>query len=339
MAAVTDNSPPPGPDERPAQPEPGDEPPRLDPEQWRQFQEFQRFQEYLRFTQGEGAGQTGNGSGQPGSELTEWRASQRPVPAQPRDAVPYAGSPEAPTPPTGQPQLHNQLAGMQQQLAQLTEAQQAAERRANPPLWRKVLRNKWLHRLVVLAILLTLGPWIVSSLIGSDDKAQEDAKTARPGTRVEKNTREKTPQDAVTFVYDEAAYLMDYPDPRAAAAKPCGRAFYPQGAAEFARVLGQPTCEQALISMAKQVTDPDRYELPSIPGVYGQLREVRLGACQITVAGGPPMGEFDLKKDERGNWAISGFRKDERKCSRPSGSQSHTGSQSPSVSVPGLGPN
>lgn len=308
MAAVTDNSQPPGPDERPA-PGEDEQQPRLDPEQWRQFQEFQRFQEYLRYTRG-------NGSGEAGGELAEWRPTQPPVPAQPRDPVPYRlqqagpdGAPaDAPTPPTGQPQLHQQMAGMQQQLTRISETQEAAERRANPPLWRKILRNKWVHRLVVLAVLLALGPWIVTSLIGSDSTEDGATKLNTPLRRAEKSFL--NPEDAVPFVYYSIAELSADPGNRKGAELFCTKAFNANAARDFARVAGAADCAGAALSISSRVTDATGYRAARGPDFRpDQLRSgtITESPCDIRVSGGPRLGEFTLSRyDDTGRWEITG---------------------------------
>ena len=138
MADVAENEP-------PALPSGADEPtpPRgMDAAEYRRFQEFQRFQDYQRFVQQQGGGPPAN----------------LPVPMQPGVPVQPGGVPVQPGAPVPQHPVEAQLAGMQQQLARI-------ERVTNPPLWQKILRNKWLHRAVWLVIIVALASWGVPKLI------------------------------------------------------------------------------------------------------------------------------------------------------------------------------
>ena len=82
-------------------------------DEYRRFQEFQRFQDYQRFVEAQRQG------------------ANLPVPVQPGQPVPHHEQPQA---------LEAQLDSMRQQLARI-------EKRPNPPLWKKILGNRWVHRL------------------------------------------------------------------------------------------------------------------------------------------------------------------------------------------------
>src|SRR6201992_1162781 len=147
--------------EPPALPSGADEPtpPRgMDAAEYRRFQEFQRFQDYQRFVQQQGGGPPAN----------------LPVPMQPGVPVQPGGVPVQPGAPVPQHPVEAQLAGMQQQLARI-------ERVTNPPLWQKILRNKWLHRAVWLVIIVAVASVGVPKLLHHYLGSGTDQNPAAPG--------------------------------------------------------------------------------------------------------------------------------------------------------------
>lgn len=309
MAVVTDNQRPWEPEQN--QPAPRQEP-RLDPEQLRQFQEFQRFQAYLRFT-------ATSGTATQGDEIQPWTPPQVPVPAQETTPVPYRlpepPAADPPTPPTGNPLLHRQLAGVQRQLTELTEAQRRAERATNPPLWRKILRNKWVHRLIALIVLLLVGSWLFGP-----KKNETKEQQAKPITGEEMRVPERTPLDAVYFVYYQAAGLPELHTTSAqykAATELCGRDFTPPGSDAFGRAFGKDRCADALLAISKLISNPDAYgeQFTSNTGLhFTSPGHAYISSCELNVEGGPLLGKFTLTRDSNGGWPITGFSREHRPC-------------------------
>jgi hypothetical protein len=337
MAVVTDN---PNPGEQPEhnQPAPREEP-RLDPEQLRQFREFQRFQEYLRFT-------AASGSAQPrdairGDEIEPWTPTQVPVPAQETAPMPYrpAGPPDPPTPPTGNPQLHQQLAGMQQQLTELTEAQRKAERAANPPLWRKILRNKWLHRLLALIVLLLVGSWVLNHYFGKDPN-ETDKQAERPGTLQRKKVPIPNPEDTVHFVYQNTADAKTAPAGATRSASDiCSIAFSDSGQQAFAMAFAKPDCVAAVLYISNRVDNVAEYSARAqsrdLVRFHDRARtRATMSSCEMDVSGGPLLGRFELARDNFGGWQITGFTRELAPCPPPPSSGSSGPAQSTEPTAP-----
>ncbi|MGH3621652.1 MAG: hypothetical protein ACRDQ5_07660 [Sciscionella sp.] len=326
MAVVTDN---PNPGEQPEQNQPApQEEPRLDPEQLRQFREFQRFQEYLRFTAANGSAQQGDEI--QGNQIQPWTPPQVPVPAQETAPVPYrpAGPPDPPTPPTGNPQLHHQLAGMQQQLTELTETQRKAERAANPPLWRKILRNKWLHRLVALIVLLLVGSWAFNSVFDTNG-SQDRREAGNPLPKSRSRQLPDQPTDTVHYLYELVASGRTQGVPQRA----CFVFTDTATSLQFARDMGAETCQDAIRLIAGEVTDPNAYANPTVPdsAKRGTPQQVTVSSCASDVSGGPRLGAFTLDRQQDGTWIISGHRNEPEPCPSASGSSGPPESTGPTT--------
>jgi hypothetical protein len=305
MADVAENEPPAQP-QGPPPPEPGSGglpalpagsspepmPPGMDAEEYRRFQEFQRFQDYQRFTQGQQPQQPVQGQ-QPGGL----------APLQPGQPTPYG--------------IEHHLNGMQQQLAQLTEKQVQAERLNNPPIWQKILRNKWLHRLIWLVIIIVLATWGVPKLIhyylggGDSDSAGTNASLPLP-----KEDSGELPEHAHDAVYDVYMFIAsDHPD------EACF-IFNKAAQQQFAQSVGATTCETAITKLHSQLTDAEGYNntsLSQLPAVEGTT--IVVSSCDFDVSGGPRLGTFTVTEQNKG-WEITDYAAGPDPCPAPSSNTS-----------------
>jgi hypothetical protein len=298
MADVAENEPPaqqPGPRppsdnlpavQKPALPAGADEPtpPRgMDMEEYRRFQEFQRFQDYQRFVE---AQQTPQGPHLP-----------------------------APIPPSGPPgelpargELESQLVGMRQQLSRI-------ERVTNAPTWQKILRNKWLHRLIWLVVIIVLATWGVPKLVhhyfgGNDEPG--GAAALHPGEIQGSGRLATNPKDGVAAVY----HIVAEAPPDEACLE-----FSPGARAEFARDLGAPTCLQAVRNIHAKLTTAaiNAYGFVQIPdsALVQSGTSAVVSSCAMVLDAGPRLGLFTLTQDSSNEWLITGHGNEPNPCPAP----------------------
>lgn len=292
----------------PSEPDRDDQPAGpIDPEQFRQFQEFQRFQQFLAYSE-QRSGQ--RSTDRPGTEVQPWAQPPSQVPAAPSTPPPVA--PNTPQPQVDQPALHEQLAGVREQLAELTASQARVERTVNPPLWKKILGNKWLHRAIALLIVIGLASWAYRHFFGSadDNNAQSgQPKSTQQARQVEGADGAK---QAVADVYIAAANIHealadgDSADADQSANQACLE-FDDNTVKQFAADLHASGCAQALEHLA--ITDPDAYrsvELRGLPEPTGAIATI--SSCSFDVTGGPRLGTFTVSKQSTGKWIVTGHR-------------------------------
>lgn len=265
-------NPPPPQDEPPTPPSglpaiPGALPPGLNADEYRRFQEFQRFQDYQRFV--------------------ESQRQPAPPPALP---VPVHHD------------MAEQLAGVRQHLAELSATQGQINRTLNPPTWQKVLRNKWLHRLVWLIVIVVLATWGVPKLIhhyfGTSDAAGGGPSAALPLPKGQSGVLPQGPHQAVADVYTFIA--ENYPT------QACF-IFSTPAARQFATAAGTSTCAAAVAAIHGQVGDKDAYaepDLTPLPSPSGDT--MTISSCDFPVTGGPRLGTFTLTKQQQG-WEITRY--------------------------------
>jgi hypothetical protein len=222
--------------------------------------EYRRFQEFQRF--------------QDFQRFAQGQQGNQPVPA---------------------PQHHElatHLADMRQQLARI-------ERVTNPPTWQKVLRNKWLHRLVWLVLLIVLATWGVPTLIhhyfGNSDSGNGPAALPLPlGQSGDFTTPYRTVRDLYIAVADNTPTDI------------C-RTFNVQARDQFAAVTGAPNCAAAIAKLHSQITDNDTYSHTNpayLPSPQGGIMTV--SSCSFPVTGGPRLGTLTLTQQQQG-WEITGY--------------------------------
>jgi hypothetical protein len=282
MTGVTDNEPP--------------TPPHglnMDAEEYRRFQEFQRFQDYQRFVEAQRQG------------------ANLPVPVQPGQPVPHHQVPQQPPLPPHQQQhaIHTQLEGMRQQLARI-------ERVTNPPVWKKILHSKWLHRLVGLLIIAIIAVWGVPTLInhyfGGNDNPGGPA-ALHPGTIQGSGRLEKHPRDAVAAVY----HIIATTPPDTACLE-----FTSAAAAQFARDMHAADCTQAVrtIHDGLDANGVNGYSFVVIPAsaMIQQGNTVQISSCAMQLDGGPRLGLFVVTENQYQEWQITGHRNEPNPCPAPS---------------------
>ncbi|MGH3499416.1 MAG: hypothetical protein ACRDQA_00725 [Nocardioidaceae bacterium] len=295
-----------------------------DAEQWRQFQEFQRFQAYLRYTRSsEGLPQQG-GEGDGGQEpvpLPE-APQQPPPPAQPPATLPPGPLQQAPQqsqlPQQSQEQQsQEQLLTIQQQLGEVVASQQRTERELNPPLWKKVLRSPWLHRLVVLIIVIALASWAYNHFFGSSgEEGQPAVPKAPPGQQGGLNAAPGRPDRTIQNLYASIATKGD---------ATCNL-FTKAGKRDFARDFHARDCSGAVGKIRKRVTDSNSYSILRFQDavVTKTATTATISSCRVDVSGGPSLGAFTLTKQPTGGWYVSGHHR-ETCTADPSGTDAPTG--------------
>jgi len=230
----------------------------------------------------------------PGLDADEYRRFQEFQRFQ--DYQRFVGTQQDGNQPVPAPQHHElvtHLADMRGQLARI-------ERVTNPPTWQKVLRNKWLHRLVWLVVLIGLATWGVPTLIhhyfGNSDSGTGPA--ALPLPKGQSGVLPEGPHQAVADVY---MFIAENQPTYACLifSGPAGK--------QFAAAVGAPKCEQAVTTLSAQVTDKTAYASPlltPLPGPQGPT--MIISSCSFAVAGGPRLGTFTLTQQNQG-WEITGY--------------------------------
>jgi hypothetical protein len=246
----------------PASPTP---PPGLDADEYRRFQEFQRFQDYQRFVES-GRGHTTAGM------------------------APHAHT------------VGEQLAGVRQHLAELSATQTQIHRTLNPPPWKKILRNSWLHRAVLLAMIAILVAWGVPTLVqhyfGS---SHTTSSPFQPKTQFPSGL----PPDPLVQVASMYKWVA-----RDDAVNACYQ-FSPAAARQFSQYwagVSGSTCAQATHKLFKMVTNPDVYGYPDLSQVNEPPHATRMtiSSCSYVVTDGPRLGTFTTTKQVAG-WEITDY--------------------------------
>lgn len=259
-------------------------PPRgMDADEYRRFQEFQRFQDYQRFVE------------------QQQQQANLPVPVQPNQPV-------APQPHPQQQALEAQLDTMRKQLERI-------ERVTNPPTWRKVLGNKWLHRALWLVVLVAIGVWGVPALInhyvGGNDNPGGPA-ALHPGDIAGSGRLEKDPKDAVAAVY----HIIAESPPDTACLE-----FTVSARATFAADLKQPTCLAAVRSVHAGLNSAaiEAYSFVQIPdsALTQQGGTARISSCGMQIDSGPHLGLFVLTENQNQEWQITGHQNEPDPCPPP----------------------
>lgn len=236
-------------------------------------EEYRRFQEFQRF-----------------------QDYQRFVEAQGNGQAPVSAQP---------PQdkaLATQLDGMRQQLARI-------ERVTNPPMWRKILRSKWLHRAAWLVIVIILATWGVPKLIehyfgnGSDNTPPSQA--ALPATNVGQSGELETPKQTIHDVYQFIA--------EGNSKSLCGITMNARASGQFARIQGTQTCAGAVAKLNGALTTTDEVnqyvlaDTSQLPDPHGNTYVVT--SCQLAALNPPlpPLATFTLTKQAQtaDSWQIT----------------------------------
>lgn len=232
----------------------------------------------------------------PGLSADEYRRFQEFQRFQDFQRFSQAGQQPPPAPVAQQPhqELATQLSDMRQQLARI-------ERVTNPPTWQKILRNKWLHRLVWLVVLIVVATWGVPTLVehyfGNHD-ADSTGPAALPLPKGQSGVLPEGPHQAVADVYMFVAENQ----PTAACL-----IFSTAAAGQFATHNDAATCPAAVTALSGQVTDRADYGQPDLtilPSPQGNT--MTISSCSFTVSGGPRLGTFVLTKQEQG-WEITAY--------------------------------
>jgi hypothetical protein len=319
MSDVGDNEQPTDPPEQPPVPspqQPAQPQPDWSQEQLRQFQEFLRFQQFQEFSR-----QQDQPPAAPPPTAPPLTGPDQPTPPSGLPAIPASTLPAVPA--TNAPDLHQQLAGVSQQLTELSASQRRVERVVNPPLWKKILRSRpvrWVFALIILAIIGIWGvPALVHYYIGGSDSASSGSNPTRA---------------AVTSLshdhpFGTIAHIVEGIGP-GNGTETCQEYFDAAGQNAFAAAVGADNCADAILKLHPQVTSQDAYEnpvfsqdvlqLPQVPGP-GQPQTVTISNCSVQYNGGPPLGTFTLRYSaQQQGWLVNGYASPTR-CAPPTSTQ------------------
>jgi hypothetical protein len=219
-------------------------------------------------------------------------------------------------------ELATHLADMRQQLARI-------EKVTNPPTWQKVLRNKWLHRLAWLIVLIVLATWGVPTLIhhyfGSSQTNNPAA--LHPGSVPGSGKLYNNPKDAVAEFY----HVIEGGPPGNVTA--C-EVLTNTGQAAFARDLGVATCADAIQEVfGKLGTDGQAaYSQVSVPdsAVLQTGNTAQVSSCGMQINTDPRLGLFLLTQNPTGDWQVTGHRSEPNPC--PAASTTTGGASAPPTS-------
>ncbi|MBB5910583.1 hypothetical protein [Actinoalloteichus hymeniacidonis] len=170
------------------------------------------------------------------------------------------------------------------------------------PLWRRILRNKFVRKLLMLLILLFVALTFVECAFGGRGSGS-GAGGESPGFGTGGSVRPNSPRETVRTVYH---YIGHH---EAGDQRPCS--FFTTGAAiQFAEAHGTADCATAVTELAGQVTDAEAYASPEIDSQTNQVDGDRteVSSCDsISVRGGPALGDFQLSRHPDGGWEITGY--------------------------------
>ena len=200
-------------------------------------------------------------------------------------------------------ELATHLADMRQKLARI-------ERVTNPPTWQKVLRNKWLHRLVWFVIVVVALSIAYQRFFGSSQPNNPAA--LHPGQVQGSGRLEDNPADAAAAVY----HLISENSPTNACLE-----FGSSAGTQFARDLGATDCAAAVTKIYNQLGNGGRaaYEVVRVPATAvtttGGTAEV--SSCGMGIDAGPRLGIFVLTEDQFHGWRVTGHRSEPDPCPAP----------------------
>lgn len=180
------------------------------------------------------------------------------------------------------------------------------------PWWKKalrLLRFKFVRRLlyVFLTILLI---WAGIHYYFGDNHTEDNNGAGVPGRENPKQApvTSATPQDAATAVYSYIA-LSNTPE------TPTCDLFSESARAEFARNWGAPDCATAARKIHSELKNPTAYASPTlIDAVTLRGKEAEVSSCKGQVEGGPRLGTFLLRQDQKGGWMIEGHQNESPDC-------------------------
>ncbi|WP_258905078.1 hypothetical protein [Actinokineospora sp. UTMC 2448] len=201
-----------------------------------------------------------------------------------------------------------------QEFKRFEEAQGQAPppRRAGKPLWRKLVFNRWVRRLVVLLLLLIAASWAVDHYFGNPD-ADLPASETGGGKASRTVLFAESPREAIRMIYNNVAQAT-LPDA-------CTRFETEELAQLFADHFNAPDCPTAIRRLHDEVTDASAYARPVFPAAVdlrpGADGTVVVSSCELQISAGPRLGEFTLRiipGSLSNQWIISGHRKEAADC-------------------------
>lgn len=178
---------------------------------------------------------------------------------------------------------------------------QPAQRKGKP-LWLILLGSKLFRRLVYLLITLILVMWGYNHYFGSDDGGGVAVDSGgMTGNQVIRPAAPFGLQGTVGQLYKHVAH--------GDANKAC-LLLTDDAQRQFAQAHGAVDCPAAVRALKQQVTNVSEYERSGdSPPVVPTTDVARVSSCtELTVSGGPRLGELGLKKEGVG-WAISSYAK------------------------------
>lgn len=190
-----------------------------------------------------------------------------------------------------------------------SESGERAQPRTGQAWWKWVrwtLGFKFVRRLLTLFFVLLL-IWFGIHYYFSDNSSEDNNGAGVPGNQ---NPRQApvtatTPQDAIVAIYGYLAYKPDVT---------C-KLLSDSAKADFARDFAAPNCDAAAQKLHTQVSKQSAYANPSlIDGVTVKGADAEVSSCKSAVDGGPRLGTFFLKRNEKMAWTIEGHQNEPADC-------------------------
>jgi hypothetical protein len=213
-------------------------------------------------------------------------------------------------PPGQSTDVAEHLAGMRQQLARI-------ERVTNPPLWQKILRNKWLHRAIGIVVIIILATWGIPRLVHHYLGGQQPAGGAaalHPGTVQGSGKLYDNPLDAVAEFYH---VIMGGPPGNVNACQ----VLTPAAQQQWSRLQGVASCPAAVAKVYGELNaaQRDAYSTVSVPtAVPTGPHTAQVSSCAMTIdADAPRLGLFLLTQDSQLEWQVTGIQAEPDPCPPP----------------------
>lgn len=175
------------------------------------------------------------------------------------------------------------------------------------PWWRRalrLLRYKFVRRLIYLLIILLVLYYLASSLFASFTGGGGGGNSA-PGTggapQHAAPVTPNSPQRVVRALYN---YVANQPEQACAL-------FTETGKAAFAYGYGTGDCPSAMQRAHTQVTVPTSYGNPRVDQnvieVASSAGQAQVDSCDLGVTGGKPLGKFRMSRQPNGGWQIDQY--------------------------------
>lgn len=181
----------------------------------------------------------------------------------------------------------------------------APEPEQRRPWWRRalrLLRYKFVRRLLYLLIVLLVLYYLVSSMLASFTGGGGSGDSS-PGTGgAPPNASPQAPDSPDLVIYALYNYIGGQSPEQACAL------FTDSGKAAFAAAGGTPDCPSAARKARAAVTDPGAYRDPMFLSALQETgSQTLVNSCAMQVSGGPALGTMRISRQADGGWQIDQY--------------------------------